>query len=91
MKNRNLRTAGQNLGGFGPPNFGLSDEKVALLRNPTYEAALRFWDYAKLGKPSSAEAVLAGVHKARIVWPGSTPQMVQESKLWLLRRGLRLP
>ena len=71
-------------------NYGLSDEKVAVLRNPTEEGAMKFWDYALLGEPIDATVPLAGVHRARLKWGGSTKKMVKESKRWLLDHGYRL-
>lgn len=65
---------------------GLSDEQIALLKNPTMEGAMKLWNYALLGKPLG-DAPLAGVHKARLKWPGSSKAMVQESKKWLRENG----
>jgi hypothetical protein len=89
--NNLTRKAGEKLRRLPPPNYGLTDERVALLKNPTVEGAMKFWNFALMGKPASEDAILAGVHKARIMWPGSTATMIEESKLWLLRRGLKIP
>lgn len=66
--------------------IGLSPKQIALLKNPTLEGALEFWP-AALGKPISPDAPLAGIHKARLVWPGATKKMVQESRAWLKEHG----
>lgn len=88
---KDLRSLGELAKLRGPPNYGLDEVRANLMRKPSVEVAMRFWDFKRMGKPVSEDAVLAGVHKARVVWPGSTPEMVQESKLWLLRRGLKIP
>lgn len=72
--------------GFKPP-LGFSADQIALFKNPTNEHALRYWNYDLLGQPASPDAPLAGIHKARIKWRGSTKDMVRESKAWLREHG----
>ena len=67
----------------------LSARKVEILRNPTTEAAMEFWPWHLLGKPASPDAPMAGLHKARLAWPGSTRQMRAESRRWLVEHGLK--
>ena len=65
----------------------LSIEKEAILRNPTAEGAIKFWPWHILGDPIRPDAPLAGLHKARVAWPGSTRQMRAESRRWLVEHG----
>lgn len=65
----------------------LSPEKIALLKNPTTEGALKFWNYDLLGKPMDDTVALAGVHRARLKWDGSTKAMIRESREWLQSHG----
>lgn len=74
-----------------PKLYGLSPEKAALLRNPTIEGALKFWPFPAIGEPHRDNAPLAGLHKARIMWPGATKAMVRESKAWLRENGYEVP
>ena len=68
---------------------GLSPEQITLLKNPTMEGALKFWNYEILGKPIGL-APLAGVHKARLKWPGATLEMRAESMTWLLANNYKV-
>lgn len=43
------------------------EERIALMKNPTLEGALKFWDYKRLGEPVKPNVPLAGIHKARIL------------------------
>jgi hypothetical protein len=61
----------------------------AIFANPTYEAAMEFWDYGKMGVPTDKEVVLAGVHKARIHWPDATEEQRVESRAWLADNGFK--
>lgn len=88
---KDLRKVGEALKAKGPPNYGLGEVQANLLRNPTVEVAMRFWDFRKNGRPKTPDSVLVGIHQARVVWPGSTPEMVEESKLWLMRRARKIP
>lgn len=87
-----VKRAGQRLReDYGPPNWGLSEVVVAVLKNPTVEGGMRLWPWHVLkAGPKSPDAVLAGLHRARLHWPGSTLVMIEESKLYLLRRGIKL-
>jgi hypothetical protein len=66
---------------------GIPEDRAQLLRNPTLEGAMKLWNYQLLGPPVEPETALAGLHKARLKWAGSTKQMVKESKKWLSDRG----
>jgi hypothetical protein len=66
---------------------GIPEDRAQLLRNPTLEGAMKLWNYDLLGPPAEPETALAGLHKARLKWKGSTKQMVKESKKWLSDRG----
>ena len=68
-------------------SWPISPEREALLRNPTLEGALKFWNYKMLGEPANEFVPLAGVHKARLAWSGSTKAMIKESKKWLADHG----
>jgi hypothetical protein len=74
---------------MGEALYGLTPEKVDLLRNPTAEKAMKLWPHHVRGmeQPLDGTAALAGVHKARLLWPGSTKAMVRESKEWLRVHG----
>lgn len=91
---RRAKAVGERLRAkHGPPHFGLSDEQAAVLRNPTFAGAMAFWPWHAPGMrngPRSPDVALAGVHKARLHWPGATEAMKQESKLWLIKRGLKI-
>jgi len=67
--------------------YELSADKIDCLRNPTTEKAMKFWPHDLLGSPKTETAALAGVHKARLVWSGSTKKMIRESKKWLAENG----
>jgi len=67
------------------------EEKRQILRNPTPENAMKLWDYALLGKPLSDTVAMAGLHKARVLWRGSSKKMVKESKQWLRDHGYLIP
>lgn len=54
----------------------ISKEQEALLRNPTIEGAMKLWPYHLLGAPLNDTVALAGLHKARLVWPKSTKKMI---------------
>jgi hypothetical protein len=58
-----------------------------VLRNPTMKGAMELWDENRLGKPSSPDVPLAGLHKARLHWLGATPAMIRESQQWLADHG----
>ena len=72
--------------GFKPPP-GFSADQIALWKNPTNEHAMKYWDRSVMGEPLHHDVALAGVHKARVKWRGSTKQMVRESKEWLRANG----
>ena len=68
---------------------------VALMRNPTVEGALGYYEpfRRKMGWPYPVDATpevaaLACVHKARVRWSGSTKAMVRASKRWLVQHGM---
>ena len=67
--------------------FALSPQAEALLRNPTTEGALALFTPEMRASVGHPLVPLASVHKARIKWPGSTKQMVRESKAWLREHG----
>lgn len=71
--------------------YGLSPEKAALLDNPTTEGAMKFWSYDLLGEPAAPDAPMAGLHRARVMWPGASKQQVKESKAWLRAHGYTVP
>lgn len=64
-----------------------TDKRDAVMRNPTNEGALRFWNYELLGPTARPDAPLAGVHKARLQWTGATEAMKAESRAWLREHG----
>ena len=64
---------------------GLDLVTIDALVNPTMEKALRFWN-PLLGAPIG-DAPLAGLHKARLKWQGSTKKMIKESEDWLRLHG----
>jgi len=68
----------------------LSPEKIDALRNPTEDKALKFWRSELLGSPQP-DVALAGLHKARCMWPQSTAKMVRDSRAWLSAHGFDVP
>lgn len=64
----------------------MTPEKREALLHPTMERALRFWRPELLGPPIG-DAPLAGLHKARLIWPESTASMIEVSKKWLVDHG----
>ena len=67
--------------------YKLSEEQLDALRNPTREKAMKFWNYDLLGEPVTPDTPLAGLHKARMFWKGSTGEMMVESARWLMDHG----
>jgi len=67
--------------------FGLSPQAKAVLRNPTTEGALALLTPEMRASVIHPLVPLASIHKARLKWPGSTKQMVRESKAWLREHG----
>lgn len=61
----------------------------AVFRDPTYENAMQYWDYGKMGMPLDKDVPLAGVHKARLLWTEATEEMKQESREWLAAHGFK--
>jgi hypothetical protein len=59
----------------------------AVMENPTYEGAMAFWDYNRMGVPIDKDVVLAGVHKARLHWTQATEEQREESRQWLTAHG----
>jgi hypothetical protein len=49
---------------------GIPADRAALLRNPTIEGAMKFWNRQLLGNPVEQETALAGLYKARLQWKG---------------------
>lgn len=67
--------------------YELPPERIALLKNPTEEGAVKFIrDSLHIPNPNPKNA-LAGLHKARLSWNGSSPEMIEESKKWLVDNG----
>jgi hypothetical protein len=66
-------------------SHGLDPIRVDALVNPTMEKALALWNPA-LGPPIG-DSPLAGLHKARLKWVGSTKKMIKESEEWLQIHG----
>lgn len=69
----------------------LDKDKIEAMKNPTLEAALRYWPYDILGPPLTPDIALAGLHKAVILWPGSTTEMIMKSRIWLEQHGWEVP
>lgn len=65
----------------------LHPDNIAILRNPTAEGAMRQLKKQLGFEPSSPRVTLAAVHKARLLWSGSTSEMIEESKRWLVDNG----
>ena len=65
----------------------MTPKQIALLKNPTIESAMEFWPAHLLGPPLSHNTALAGIHKARLAWKGSSKAMIKESKAWLAANG----
>jgi hypothetical protein len=61
------------------------------LRAGTAEAAAAMWKESGLGLPVTPDVPLAGLHKARIVWPDATDEEVQASRAWLAEHGFKAP
>ena len=80
---------------MSPRMHCLDPDLVALMRNPTVEGAMGFYEpfRRKMGWPYPIDATpevaaLACVHKARVRWSGSTKSMVRASKAWLVEHGM---
>jgi hypothetical protein len=54
-------------------------------------AAMRSWDYEKLGPPAKPDVVLAALHKARLMWTGCPIDKKMESMAWLAGAGYEIP
>ena len=59
------------------------DKRDALFRNPTAEAALKYWQEQRFSPPLEPSVPLASVHKARLQWLEATDAMLAESVKWL--------
>jgi hypothetical protein len=60
------------------------------LRDPTEETAALLYKFSaadRLIPDPQPHTLLAGLHKARLAWNKSTPEMVEQSKQWLLDHG----
>ena len=63
-----------------------------VFKNPTPENSLELWKRSGTKvTPDHQTVPLAAVHKARILWRDSTPEMVVESAKWLKDNGYLLP
>jgi hypothetical protein len=62
-------------------------KRDALFKNPTEEAALKYWKENHLPEPLHPSVPLAAVHKGRLQWLDATDEMLTESKIWLTANG----
>ena len=54
-----------------------------LFRNPTLEAATKWWNENKFPPPAEPNVPLAAVHKSRLQWLEATDAMIAESMRFL--------
>lgn len=65
-------------------------ERNEVMRNPTLENALAYWNKRGFPPPVSPDTPLATVHKARLHWLDATDAMLRESQEWLLANGYKV-
>lgn len=66
--------------------MSVTPEKREALLHPTMDRAMKLWRFELLGPPIG-DAPLAGLHKARLLWPESSAEMIAVSKKWLTDHG----
>lgn len=70
-------------------NKEFEDWGLNILKNPTPENALEFWQFFKKAPPVKETVMLAGIHKARLQHPAFTNEEREVSKKWLSENGYK--
>lgn len=87
----NRKRATRNVLAAAKPAPGLSPERLRILIEFDVEAGRQLVPLGPTGRPMSTEAIVAGLHKTRLMVAEVPAALRRESAEWLRANGFSLP